>query len=77
MKNTKDWHEARQRFHIHVRNVLMVEDFVFVKHHLGIEIGLAGCPETPLPNVSRVIRVVVYEEYVLAKEIISFEFLIP
>ena len=55
----------------------MIEDFVFVKQHRGIEIGLTSSPETPLPNASRVIGVVVCEEYVLAEEIISLEFLLP
>ena len=31
MKHTEDWGEVRQGFHVHVRNMLMVEDFVFVK----------------------------------------------
>ena len=55
----------------------MIEDFVFVEQHRGIKICLAGSPETPLPNASRVIGVVVSEEYVLAEEIISLEFLLP
>ena len=51
----------------------MVEDFLLVEHHLGIEIGLTSSPVTPLPNASRVIGVVVFEEYVLVEEIISLE----
>ena len=76
MKNTEDWCEARQRFHIHVRNMLMVDDLLLVEHHLGIEIGLTSSPETPHPNASRVIWVVIFEEYVLAEEIISLELLL-
>ena len=55
----------------------MIEDFVFVEQHRGIEICLAGSPETPLPYASRVLRVVISEEYMLAKEGISLEFLLP
>ena len=76
MKNTKDWCKARQRFHIHVRNMLMVEDFLLVEQHWGIEICLTGSPKTPLPNASRVIWVVIFEEDVLTKEIISLELLL-
>ena len=56
--------------------MLMIEDFLFVEQHGGIEIGLTSSPETPLPNASRVIRVVVFEEYMLAEEIISLEILL-
>ena len=42
-----------------------------------MESSLAGNPEMPFPNVSKVIGVVVCEEYVLAEEIISLEFLLP
>ena len=54
----------------------MVEDFLLVEEHGGIEIGLTSSPETPLPNASRVIWVVISEEYVLAEEIISLELLL-
>ena len=54
----------------------MVEDLLFVEQHRGIEIGLTSSPETPLPNASRVIWVVVFEQYVLAEEIISLELLL-
>ena len=76
MKNTEDWCEARQRFHIHVRNMLMVEDILLVEQHSGIEICLTSSPKTPLPNASRVIWVVIFEEYMLAEEIISLELLL-
>ena len=54
----------------------MVEDFLFVEQHRGIEIGLTSSPETPHPNARRVIRVVVFEEYMIAEEIISLELLL-
>ena len=54
----------------------MVEDFLFVEQHRGIEICMTGSPETPRPNASRVIWVVIFEEYVLAEEIISLELLL-
>ena len=52
----------------------MVEDFVLVEKQRRIEIGLAGSPEALPPKTSRVIRIVVSEEYMLAKEVISLEF---
>ena len=75
VKNTEDWLEARQRFHVHMRNMFMIEDFVFVEEHRGIEIGLAGSPEMPLPYASRIIWIIISEEYVLGKEIFSLELL--
>ena len=74
VKNTEDWCEARQRFHIHVRNMLMVEGFVFVEKQRRIEVGLAGSPEMLPSKTSIVIGVKFSEEYVLAEEIISLEF---
>ena len=56
--------------------MLMVENLLLVEQHRGIEIGLTGSPEMPLPNASRVIWVVIFEEYVLAEEIISLELLL-
>ena len=53
----------------------MIEDFVFVEEYLGIEIGLAGSPKTPLPYASRIIWIIISEEYVLGKEIFSLELL--
>ena len=32
MKHTKDRRETRQQLHVHVRNMLMVEGFVFVEN---------------------------------------------
>ena len=54
----------------------MVENLLLVEQHLGIEIGLTSSPETPLPNASRVIWVIIFEEYMLAEEIISLELLL-
>ena len=54
----------------------MVEDFLFVEQHGGIEIFLTSSLEMPLPNASRVIWVVIFEEYVLAEEIIRLELLL-
>ena len=45
MKHTEDRREIRQRFHVHVRNMLMVEDFVLVEKQSRIEVSLAGSPE--------------------------------
>ena len=53
----------------------MIEDFVFVKQHSEIELGLTTSPDTPLPYASRVIGVVVGEEFMLGKEIFSLELL--
>jgi len=57
-----------------MRNMLMVEDFVLVEKQRRIEIGLAGSPKVLPPKTSRVIRIVVSEEYMLAKEVISLYF---
>ena len=54
----------------------MIEDFVFVEQYGGIEICLTSSPETPLPYASRVMRVVVSEEHMLAEEIFSLELLL-
>ena len=54
----------------------MVENLLLVEQHGGVEIGLTSSPETPLPNASRDIWVVIFEEYVLAEEIISLELLL-
>ena len=59
-----------------MRNMLMVEDFVLVEKQQRIEVGLAGSPETLPSKTSRVIWVVICEEYMLVEEVISLEFLL-
>ena len=56
--------------------MLMVEDFILVEKQRRIEIGLAGSPEALPPKTSKVIRIVVREEYMLAEEVIGLEFLL-
>ena len=58
-----------------MRNMLMVEDLVFVEKQRRIEIHLTCCPETLPSKTSRVIWLVISEEYMLMKEVISLELL--
>ena len=59
-----------------MRNMCMIEHFVFVEEHRGIEIGLAGSLEMPLPYASRIIGIIVSEEQMLVEEISSLELLL-
>ena len=54
----------------------MVKDLVLVKQQRRIEVHLTRCPEALATKSSRVIWIVVSEEMMLSKEVISFELLL-
>lgn len=41
MKNNEDWHEARNEFHVYMRNFLMLKKLVLPKEHGAIEVHLS------------------------------------